>query len=210
MGWYLSLSRRRQIFVAVVMTHFFFLIMLGADHWIHRSRVQQKRVSVHTYVAAPPPKPIASVSPSKVATTAPSPKKVLPKKTPPQAAKKSVENDLVSEIEKNLNSLVTVATPIKKPNIEIPNYQEQHHQSEANDSSAAEQIAALLQESLELPEFGEVKIKLSINRFGVLENLEILEAKSQKNGEFLKKRLPELQFPVSSEITSLTVVFRNF
>jgi len=80
---------------------------------------------------------------------------------------------------------------------------------DVDDSTDSEQIAALLQQELELPEFGEVKIKLSINRFGHLETVEILESKSQKNEAFLKKRLGEIQFPQLKETMSLTIAFTN-
>ncbi len=68
-------------------------------------------------------------------------------------------------------------------------------------------LIAYLQESLDLPEFGEVKVDLEIDRNGHLVHFEILEEKSKKNGEFLKKRLPELVLPCFNGSMNETVVF---
>jgi hypothetical protein len=210
MDWYLSLTRGKQIFIAVVLAHLFSLAMLGADHWMHRVRVHHKKVSVNTFVVAPPPKPVTSESGAVIVKPKATAKKVQPKKVINSSkASTNKEVTLLADIEKNLKDLATPTSPAKKTNIEIPNFHSVEQVNEI-DSTTPEQIAAFLQEALELPEFGEVKIKLSINRFGALETLEILESKSLKNEAFLKKRLPELQFPRLNEVVSLTIVFMNF
>jgi len=115
---------------------------------------------------------------------------------------------LLKEIEQNFESLSNVAPLPKKSDIVVPTLALQF-QEQPQEYSATEQIASMLQNALELPEFGEVKIKLQIGRLGTLDNIEILEARSQKNAEFLKKRLPELGFPCLNEVTTLTIVFSN-
>ncbi len=62
-----------------------------------------------------------------------------------------------------------------------------------------EVVSAILQERLDLPEFGEVVAKIEIAPNGTVASVEILEAKSRKNGSFLKKRLQELAFPCFNE-----------
>jgi len=87
MNWYLALSRSKQIFIAVFLAHLFSLAMLGADHWMHRVKVQHKKVSVHTFVAAE--KPVAKIAPVSAPAkvqAAPAPKKVEPKKAAPNKA----------------------------------------------------------------------------------------------------------------------------
>lgn len=199
-------TRGKQIAVAVLLAHAFLLTMLGADHWMHRTKVERKPVAVRTFVLEPLPK---AAFPTTSPTKTTSPKKTTPKpqqKKPP--APTAPQDHLLAEIEKNLESLTASTPTVKKAKIAIPTLNTQP-QAQPTESFAIEQIAALLQENLELPEFGEVKIKLSINRLGVLETLEILDAKSEKNGEFLKKRLPELPFPCLNEVTTLTIVFSN-
>ena len=221
MNWFLSLARKNQIVISVFLTHLFFLAMLGADHWMHRNPLKRQHVNVRTFVVeapAPTPVPTLAPKPAPVAATQKAKPQPVAKKTPPKvepkkAAAKVVapvpqEASILSEIEKNLDSITTSPAPQKKTAIESPSLVTQPRPS-IEDASVGEQVAALLQETLELPEFGDVKMKLWINRFGILEKLEILETKSQKNEAFLKKRLPELQFPCLNETTSLTIVFSN-
>lgn len=81
--------------------------------------------------------------------------------------------------------------------------------------SYGEKIVGFLQNSLELPEFGEVKVDLELNGLGRIIRVEIIEAKSKKNGEFLKKRLLELDLPCfndekkSDAIHKFTITFKN-
>lgn len=76
-------------------------------------------------------------------------------------------------------------------------------------------LIAYLQTILELPEYGEVRIEIEIDRFGNPIRCAVLESRSAKNGEYLKKRLPELSLPCFNDfgITDLTltfnIVFRN-
>ncbi|HEX2583453.1 MAG TPA: hypothetical protein VHL30_04990 [Chlamydiales bacterium] len=198
-------TRGKQIAVAVLLMHALLLAMLGADHWMHRVKRERKPVAVRTFVLEPAPK----AAPSTPTKTISSKKSAVPK--PPQKkapVPTAAQDHLLAEIEKNLESFTANPAPVKKTNIAIPTLNTQP-QTQPTEPFAVEQIAALLQEYLELPEFGEVKIKLSINPNGRLEKLEILEAKSEKNAEFLKKRLPELPFPCLNELTTLTIVFSN-
>ncbi len=224
MNWYLSLTREKQIAIAVLLAHGLLLAMLGADHSMHRTNVECKKITVHTIILETPTK----AAPTAISAAAPKPKISIPappkqstvktesKKQPAQTASTSpqhqnspTQDHLISEIEKNLKSLAASAPVVKKSNIAIPTFKTPQLQTQSTEHFAVEQIATLLQETLELPEFGEVKISLSINRFGILEKLEILDVKSEKNAEFLKKRLPELQFPCLNESTTLTIVFSN-
>lgn len=91
MNWYMSLPRRKQIIFCVFLAHGILLVMLGADHWMQRPKVQRKKVTVNTVVFTDPPK-IEASSPPKTATT-PSPKKPTAKpqvkKLPPAPQKKA-------------------------------------------------------------------------------------------------------------------------
>jgi len=52
-----------------------------------------------------------------------------------------------------------------------------------------------LQESLHLPEFGEVVIRMVIKHDGGLMKLTSIEAKSTQNKDYLEEALPLLTFP---------------
>ncbi len=76
-------------------------------------------------------------------------------------------------------------------------------------------LVGYLQNTLDLPERGDVKLKMEIDRFGRLIDCEVLETRSEKNAEFLKNRLPELSFPCLNDFDILetaqtfTITFRN-
>lgn len=86
-------------------------------------------------------------------------------------------------------------------------------EQEDESPSYGQTLVSYLQNCLDLPEYGEVKVDLEIDRLGRLVRFDILEEKSKKNGEFLKKRLPELALPCfngqSNETVVFTITFKN-
>ena len=58
-----------------------------------------------------------------------------------------------------------------------------------------DELASRLQILLRLPEFGEVKIKLTLARSGRVIKLDILSAESSVNRKYIEKTLPTLTFP---------------
>jgi len=83
MSWYASLSRGKQIAFSVFLTHGILLVMLGVDHWMHRTNVQRKKVTVNTIVLAAPPKVVTSSAPKNCSCHA---KKTYPKTTSKKTA----------------------------------------------------------------------------------------------------------------------------
>ncbi|HUD01882.1 MAG TPA: hypothetical protein VMR37_06110 [Rhabdochlamydiaceae bacterium] len=59
-----------------------------------------------------------------------------------------------------------------------------------------ESLVSFLHTSLNLPEFGEVKIQLTVKKDGSVGRLVVLEAQNQKNKAYLEKHLPLLRFPL--------------
>ena len=48
---------------------------------------------------------------------------------------------------------------------------------------------------LELPEYGVVKLELTLSDSGLVKNLRILSTESEKNQKYLESHLPKIQFP---------------
>jgi len=75
-------------------------------------------------------------------------------------------------------------------------------------------LIAELKNSLNLPDFGEVKITITITPQGKITKLKVLSTKSKKNEEYLKNTLPKLtlswfnQYAKDKPIT-LTITFKN-
>lgn len=216
---FLSMSRGKQIALTVLSLHFAILIGLIGHDWFTKKRIPHQRISVRTISL---PRPVAStpVKQNKPIAQAPKKQKETPKKTaslpkkekkiaPP--AKKEAENLLLDEISQAISPLsakphkesrdlpiptpVTFSVDTPSVNVEAP--------------SAAEEIVAFLQTALQLPEYGDVVMKIEIGSAGNLVSCEIIDAKSQKNGEFLKKELPSLHFPCFNTNTTFTITFRN-
>ncbi len=56
-------------------------------------------------------------------------------------------------------------------------------------------LVSYLHQSLNLPDYGEVKIQLSLREDGTVAKMVVLKAESKKNKEYLEKNLPMLKFP---------------
>lgn len=75
-------------------------------------------------------------------------------------------------------------------------------------------LIQFLEDRLVLPERGEVKLKLALNKEGKIVSLEIIKAESVKNMEYLKNTLPQLSLPcfntgVSEMDCSYTIRFTS-
>lgn len=71
-------------------------------------------------------------------------------------------------------------------------------------------LVTFLHTSLNLPEFGEVKIQLTIKKDGSVARLVVLQAESRKNKSYLEKHLPLLRFPlILDKEKTFTLTFCN-
>jgi hypothetical protein len=72
-----------------------------------------------------------------------------------------------------------------------------------------------LQQKLQLPEVGEVRVRLTFSSSGEICKIEILDAKSSKNADWLKAELPRISLPeprdygIVEPILECTVTFQN-
>ncbi len=185
----------------VLAVHFGLLAALISHHFITSTLRSVKPIAVRTIVQQAVPKQTkpSAPSPSKKSTKpAPTPalaKKAAPKQTSAPAPKKKAELIIPSRIETKPVPVVVEKTPT------APSY--------------SEYLIGYLQNALDLPEFGEVRLKLEIDRFGHLLDCQVLESKSVKNGEFVKNKLKELEFACLNEFNIFesthvfTITFRN-
>ncbi len=225
-NWFYKLSRGKQIVVAVLLAHFGCLLFLSADYLLSWAPPKRRKVVVNMVTIAPPNVPVPAQRQSAPVAKKSTPKpptlkkpEVKPaskpekKSAPPQTIAKAPPPpetvSLLQEIEASLETIASPApTPAPKTTLHIPTLTEIIRETPSNGCSD-EIIAAFLQEVLTLPEFGDVRVSMTIDRSGHLKSLEVLVAKSEKNATFLKNRLPELQYPCLNEEASLTVLFSN-
>lgn len=153
-------------------------------------------------------------------------KKEKEKKALPPIAKggsgRNIAKSLVKELEEvvhelegseNLMPSLSSSSTIILPN-EVANLN--FLESEERDlSEYGERLVAFLQTCLVLPEFGDVRVDLKIDSSGRLLSYNIVDAKSKKNEDFLRKRLPELTLPCFNETKNIhaerefTIVFKS-
>jgi hypothetical protein len=82
--------------------------------------------------------------------------------------------------------------------------------TDEGEGSVEETLGSFLTSSLNLPEFGEVKIQLTIKKDGSVARLVVLQAESKKNKAYLEKNLPLLRFPlILDKEKTFTLTFCN-
>ncbi len=130
------------------------------------------------------------------------PSKQTSKNTVPQPRAK-ISDALLKELEesiakiennsdKSIASKKTTAPPITLQ-IDRLNGQEANHEQQENDYTAI--LIDYLHHSLSLPEYGEVKIQLSLREDGSVAKVIVLKAQNEKNRRYLENNLPHLRFP---------------
>lgn len=67
----------------------------------------------------------------------------------------------------------------------------------STDSNSKNQLCAQLRSFLKLPEYGEVEIKLTLDKTGKVVALKVLETKSDRNRKYIEELLPRLTFSIS-------------
>lgn len=168
-------------------------------------------------VSKPVPKPASKPTPKTAAVKKPAPPKPIPKK---EAQPKPLQEEntlLVSAPEMNQETIQeTKRPPLTLPAPLASSSLKPETEPEPNlDLSYGETLTLFLQSELILPEPGDVKAQIAIDASGKLVSCEILDARSAKNEEFLKNRLPELAFPcfnrfgIAGSTQTFTISFCN-
>lgn len=210
-----ALSRFQQIFCFVFGLHLFVVFALGAHHFWGREKPKTKMVvrtlrppMVRSQVVAAAPPQIKREKKQASSPLSKQPSQVVKKSAPPSKPKAALNTSLIEQMEKQMAILEEKSVFPKAPSLTLPSACPEIEEKEIP-LNYGEKIVAYLQNALELPELGEVKVDLELDFSGRIVRVDVIEAKSKKNGEFLKKRLPELALPCFNEgrKSDATVVF---
>jgi len=140
-----------------------------------------------------PPKPQQATPKKAKPTAAAAPKKPTP--TPPPAKNRDREKlyALMQESLKNLDKPKASTAPSKGA---LPT-KISALASEALKFEASYQsdLISLLEDKLEFPEKGKVKIKLTLTKEGNFKSVEVVHSDSEKNTKYLQKSLQGMNFP---------------
>lgn len=223
---FLLLTRGKQIALVVLAIHLFSIFSMFGHHLFTQRMRPPRPIAVRTISPPQPsiqtakreekPKP---VPPVKKETAANKPKTAPPKQA--AAAKKqsaaAPKQPILKEIGESLETLSEKPKLKPRTALNLPEKIETKTEPSKtiDDPNYGEFLIAFLQNTLDLPEYGEVKAQIEIDRFGQLVSCKILQTKSSKNAEFIKNQLPELTFPCLNDFGILentrtfTITFRN-
>lgn len=141
------------------------------------------------------------------------------KKKPPKIEKqekKTSPQNLLNKLEDSIKNLEKTSNVSSQSNLSIPKQITTlniDNKEKVNPTGYKELLVEELKNNLNLPDYGEVKVKITINIDGSITNVVIIEAKSKKNQDYLKNTLPQLVFPwfnqYVKEQTNLMINFKN-
>lgn len=191
----------KRIIIGVLIAHLVAFCWMAIAFWFTPAPRPARHVVVRTVQlvpSQPAPQPIAQPKKPK----APAKKKEEPKPSPKPEKKNTKKKELLSKMQENLrklkNNSTAVATPVTK-NIEklqvvaLPSTA--HAELTTEEASYRDLLAAQLQMLLRLPEEGEVKVKLTVERSGQIAVLTIVDANSGPNRRYVEKTLPTVALP---------------
>lgn len=161
--------------------------------------VQEKAPSTQEHKKTTASTPPEKKNSPKKNTAKPKPQPSKKSKTPPpppKNAKPQIPNSLLKDLEKSFAELekTTDIKPSRKKEALRPLEIDKKDQS-LNAGTQEENLIGYLQQSLLLPDFGEVKIQLTLHRDGRVAKVVVLRSESEKNRTYLEKHLPLLHFP---------------
>lgn len=165
--------------------------------------------------AAPPaPAPVVAAAPKQAAAPkkssnlqATTPQKKKPAAAPapapkPQPRAPAISNELLKQIEQSLAKLEQApAQPSapkvssKKSALSVPVLTIDHADGSDGDESYESDLITSLHNQLNLPEYGEVKMKLTLQNNGTCVKIQVVRAQSVKNRRYLEEQLPKLRLP---------------
>ncbi|MBS0604711.1 MAG: hypothetical protein JSS60_06715 [Verrucomicrobia bacterium] len=137
-----------------------------------------------------------------------SPSKQPAKKNPPPQNRAKISDSLLQELEESIAKIETksdksavgkkASAPLKAIApiaLQIDSVSGGDNSSDDGESDYADLLVGHLHRSLSLPEYGEVKIQLSLRQDGSVAKVIVLKTQSEKNRQYLESNLLRLKFP---------------
>ncbi len=132
-------------------------------------------------------------------------KQTEPKKTPPPPNRAKISDSLLQELEESIAKIENKSdktklsqsthankAPLAPIALQIDAMTNDSSEEESDYRSA---LVNHLHRALSLPDYGEVKIQLSLRQDGTVAKVIVLKAQSEKNRQYLESNLPRLKFP---------------
>ncbi len=185
-------------------------------------KIKKNKIKVHTTIIRNKHEKPSLQKKLKLKPEILSPRKKQPKIAKPLQERKlvKIQNNFAKELEKCFKSFESDKDISKKNTSSLPVPQKidklKIQTNSQENVSVIDNYESLLinylQEKLELPSFGNAKIKVSISPDGKLKKLEVLQSESNENIQYLKNQLHSLAYPCfncSKEAKTLIINFSN-
>jgi hypothetical protein len=129
-------------------------------------------------------------------------------KNPPSENRAKISDSLLQQLEESIAKIenksdktaysqrATIAgKAIREATLQIDSTLEDGAGSEQDDGNYTDALIQCLHQSLSLPDYGEVKIQLSLRQDGTVAKIVVLKTQSEKNRQYLQSHLTRLRFP---------------
>ncbi|MCP5504090.1 MAG: hypothetical protein H7A41_02940 [Chlamydiales bacterium] len=199
---YLFKNRRLALLTgSVVAVHLFFFFFNFKNE--KHPPPPKKSIVVHTFVPRPSPKPKVTTRTETSSSSKKVQKSQLSKKIEkPKPNSTSKKNEILKELNDSLKKIEPTTSPEQKNLLTFPkNIQslqiDQTEEPETSDYFTL--LAQTLKEELELPEYGDVKLELTVHNNGRVLKIRVIHTASLKNQKYLELNLPKVILPPFSE-----------
>lgn len=148
--------------------------------------------------AKPAPKPVNAPA-KKIAAPAPAPTTIA-RPAPKKSSGPVVSADLVQQLQESIAKIDQKSHKESPKEILpapkwVPQLKIDEESSGGEESLFVTTLVHCLQEALNLPEVGEVKVELTLKRDGSFVQMKVLRSESERNKKFLEQELKKLTFP---------------
>lgn len=185
------LQKRRLILLTgvVVSVHLFFLLF---DFKAKKEASPPKKsLVVHTFTSRPPQKQKRTGPTKEIAHSKPVQK---PKQPPP-----SQKKELLKQLKETLKPIEQdVGSSAEEPRLTFPKTIQSLQIDQTESLETPDYFLLLahrLKEELELPEYGDVRLELTLHKSGKVLKVSMLQAVSEKNRKYLELNLLKMVFP---------------
>ncbi|MGM0440047.1 MAG: hypothetical protein ACQEP8_02910 [Chlamydiota bacterium] len=212
--WRYSYPYRFQAVLIVLGIHFFVITTLIATSKSNANPPKPQKLVVNT-IKISPPQPAPKTTPKKAKPPSPPTKKATPEKaTSPKKPYSSHKKEklsaekarLLKELQHNMDTFEKTSfdTPPEKKAIKNPqpiaklSIDEQFNSDKKFtdlENTYTNSLISQLQSALKLPEYGQVKISITVGRDGSLRDLQIIFSENSNNEAYVRKALEHMTLP---------------
>lgn len=141
----------------------------------------------------PAPKPVAKPKPKPKPATKPKPQQAKVDKRQQELLEKALSS--LDKVDRSTPDTQPVSAPITLLKLEGSASTDDAADTDPKHLGYCEELVRRLQLLLKLPDYGQVKVKLTLNRDGTVAKLEVIDSLNAKNKSYVENTIPTGRFP---------------